>query len=154
MMSRLFQEVRERLGLAYTVDSYVSELQDTGAMGIYAGVATNKVEKTIKSILAQLDRLRQEPVPEGELRKASQFVQGRLALSMEDSFAVAAWYARQELSGQEVQSPEMAMRRLEAVLPADIQRLAQNLIRPERMNLAVVGPFNGDGDRLRRLLSF
>jgi len=154
MMSRLFQEVRERLGLAYTVDSYVSELQDTGAMGVYAGVATDKVEKTIKSILAQLDRLRQEPVPEGELRKASQFVQGRLALSMEDSFAVAAWYARQELSGQEVLSPEMAMHRLEAVLPADIQRLAQSLFRPERMNLAVVGPLNGDGDRLRRLLSF
>jgi predicted Zn-dependent peptidase len=154
MMSRLFQEVRERLGLAYTVDSYISELHDTGAVGVYAGVATKKVEKTIRSITAQLDRLRQELVSEDELRKASQFVRGRLSLSMEDSFAVAAWYARQELSGQEILSPEMVMCRLEAVQPTDVQRLAQTIFRPERLNLAVVGPLNGDGDRLRPLLSF
>jgi len=154
MMSRLFQEVRERLGLAYSVDSYISELQDTGAVGVYAGVATNKVEETLRSIVSQLDRLRQEPVPEDELHKALEFVRGRLALSLEDSFAVAAWYARQELSDKEALTPEMAVNRYEAVQPADIQRLAQALFRPERLNLAVVGPFTGDGDRLRPLLSF
>jgi len=154
MMSRLFQEVRERLGLAYSVDSYVSELQDTGAVGVYAGVATNNVEKTIQSIVGQLDRLRQEPVPEEELHKAWEFVRGRMALSMEDSFAVAAWYARQQLSNHEVVSPETVVSRLEAVQPPDIQRLAQTLFRPERLNAAVVGPFSGDGDHLRPLLSF
>jgi len=154
MMSRLFQEVRERLGLAYSVDSYASELQDTGAVGVYAGVATNKVEETIRSIVGQLDRLRQEPVPEEELHKASEFLRGRLALSLEDSFSVAAWYARQELSNHEVLSPQTVVSRLEAVQPADIQRLAQTLFRPERLNLAVVGPFSGNGDRLRPLVSF
>ena len=154
MMSRLFQEVRERLALAYTVDSYVSELEDTGAVGVYAGVATNKVEDTLQAILGQLDRLRRDLVPEDELHRASEFVRGRLALSLEDSFAVAAWYARQELSGREVLTPEAAMARLEAVRPADIRRLAQVLFCPERLNLAVVGPLNGDGDRLRPLLSF
>jgi len=154
MMSRLFQEVRERLGLAYSVDSYVSELQDTGAVGIYAGIAPNKVEETLRSVVNQLDRLRQEPVPEDELQKASEFVRGRLALSMEDSFSVAAWYARQELSHRQVLTPEAAMSCYEAVQPADIQRLAQALFRPERLNLAVVGPLNGDCDRLRPLLSF
>ncbi len=154
MMSRLFQEVRERLGLAYSVDSYVGELQDTGSVGVYAGVAPNKVEETLRSILGQLDRLRQDLVPEDELRRASEFVRGRMALSMEDSFAVAAWYARQELSDGQVLAPEAVMERFEAVQPADIQRLAQALFRPERLNLAVVGPFSGDGDRLRPLLSF
>lgn len=154
MMSRLFQEVRERLGLAYTVDSYISELQDTGAVGIYAGIATNKVEETLRSILGQLDRLRQDPVPEDELGRASEFIRGRLALSLEDSFAVAAWYARQELSGGQILAPEAVMERFEAVRPADIQRLAQALFRPERLNCALVGPFAGDGDRLRPLLSF
>jgi len=154
MMSRLFQEVRERLGLAYSVDSFVSELQDTGAVGVYAGVAPNRVEETLGSIVAQLDRLRQEPVPEDELRKASEFVRGRLALSLEDSFAVATWYARQELSNREVLTPEAVMGRYEAVRPADIQRVAQAIFRPERLNLAVVGPVSHDGDRFRPLLSF
>ena len=154
MMSRLFQEVRERLGLAYSIDSYVSELQDTGAVGVYAGVATNRVEETLKSILSQLDRLRQEPVPEDELLRTSEFVRGRLALSLEDSFSLAAWYARQELCGQQVLAPEVAMSRYEAVRPADIQRLAQELFVRERLNVAMVGPFSDDGDRYRPLLSF
>jgi predicted Zn-dependent peptidase len=154
MMSRLFQEVRERLGLAYSIDSYVSELQDTGAVGVYAGVATNRVEETLKSVLSQLDRLRQEPVPEDELLRASEFVQGRLALSLEDSFSLAAWYARQELCGQPVLAPEVAMSRYAAVRPADIQRLAQELFVQERLNVAMVGPFSDDGDRFRPLLSF
>jgi predicted Zn-dependent peptidase len=154
MMSRLFQEVRERLGLAYSVDSYVSELQDTGAVGVYSAVAPDKVEETLGAVVHQLDRLRQEPVPEDELRKASEFVRGRLALSLEDSFSVAAWYARQELYNRDVLPPEVVMGRYEAVRPADIQRLAQALFRPERLNLAVVGPFDGDCDRLRPLLTF
>ena len=154
MMSRLFQEVRERLGLAYGIDSYAIELKDAGAVGIYAGVATDKAEETISAVLGQLDRLRQEPVPDDELRRAVEFTRGRLALSLEDSFAVAAWYARQELSDREVLSPEAVVSSFEAVQSADIQRLAQMLFRRERLNLAIVGPFSDNGDRFRPLLSF
>jgi predicted Zn-dependent peptidase len=154
MRSRLFQEVRERLGLAYSVDSYASTLQDTGVLGIYAGVSAAKIEQTIRAVLTQLDLLRQQPVPEDELQKALEFVRGRLALSLEDSFTVAAWYARQQLQGPEVLGPQEVVARFEAVQATDIQRVAQSIFREDRLNLAVVGPFSENGNRLRKVVHF
>jgi predicted Zn-dependent peptidase len=142
MRSRLFQQVRERLGLAYSVDSFVSTLLDTGAVGIYAGVAAGRVEQAIQAILDELEQLRQEPVPEEELQKALDFVRGRLTLSLEDSFTMAAWFARQELLGPDVLYPDQVLACFEAVRPADIQRMAQTVFRPERLNVAIVGPFS------------
>jgi predicted Zn-dependent peptidase len=154
MRSRLFQQVRERLGLAYSVDSYISTLQDSGAVGIYAGVAGNRAEEAIRSILGQLDRVRQELVPVEELEKAREFVRGRLTLSLEDSFTVAAWYARQELLGPEVLDPAQVLERYDAIRATDMQLTAQTLFRPERLNLAVVGPFPGDDERFRGAVQF
>jgi predicted Zn-dependent peptidase len=152
MRSRLFQEVRERLGLAYSVDSYISLYQDTGAFGIYAGVAADRLVESIRAILDELDRLRQEPVPQDELDKAREFVKGRLALSLEDSFSMAAWYAQQQILGNQVLDPEEVIAQFEAVEPGDIQRLAQTLFRNERLNLAVVGPVADNSDGLRQAL--
>jgi predicted Zn-dependent peptidase len=136
------------------VESYVSALHDTGSVGLYAGVGTPRAEGAIRAILDELDRLRQEPVPETELRKALEFIRGRTALAMEDSFTIAAWYARQQLLGPEVLDPEEAMERFEAVQPTDIQRLAQVLFQEERLNLAIVGPFSQNGDRFRQAIRF
>jgi predicted Zn-dependent peptidase len=154
MRSRLFQEVRERLGLAYSVESYVSALDDAGTVGIYAGVGINRTKEAIHAILKELDRLRQESIPEDELRKAVEFVRGRLALLMEDSFSLAAWYSRQELLGPEMLGPEESVARLEAVRAADIQRLAQTLFQEERLNLAIVGPLGEKDEHVRRTIRF
>jgi predicted Zn-dependent peptidase len=75
-------------------------------------------------------------------------------LSLEDSFTVASWYARQELLGPEVLEPDQTVARYEAVQAGDIQRLAQTLFREERLNLAIVGPFSHDGDRFRQAIRF
>jgi predicted Zn-dependent peptidase len=101
-----------------------------------------------------LDRLRQEPIPHDEVIRAVEFVKGRLALSLEDSFAIAAWYARQQLLSPEVLEPEEAISRLEAVQPEDIQRLASGIFQTEKLNLAVVGPFSQNGGRFRRAVHF
>jgi predicted Zn-dependent peptidase len=154
MRSRLFQEVREELGLAYSVESYVSALEDTGAVGIYAGVGPDRAEQAIHAILGELDRLRQEPIPEAELRKAVDYVTGRLALSMEDSFAVVAWYVRQQLLGPEVIGPEEVVNRLEAVQASEIQRQAQTIFQKDRLNLAIVGPSFQNGHRFRQAIHF
>jgi predicted Zn-dependent peptidase len=154
MRSRLFQEVRERLGLAYGVDSYVSTLQDSGAIGIYAGVAANVAETALRAILGQLDRLRQEPVPQDELEKAREFTKGRLALALEDSFAVVSYYAHQELLAPEVVGLDELVDRYEEVETTGIMELAQELFQTERLNLAVVGPIIDDGDRFRQALHF
>jgi predicted Zn-dependent peptidase len=154
MRSRLFQEVRERLGLAYGVDSYISTLRDSGALGIYAGVAANAAETALRAILGQLDRLRQEPVPQDELEKAREFTKGRLALALEDSFAVASYYAHQELLAPEVVSLEELIDRYNEVEATGIMELAQELFQTELLNLAIVGPIVDDGDRFRRALHF
>jgi predicted Zn-dependent peptidase len=154
MSSRLFQEVRERLGLAYNVESFVSAFQDTGAVGVYAGVAIDRVEESLSAILSLLDGLRQEPVSQDELDKAREFVKGRLALSLEDSFTIGAWYARQVLFGPEVLHPDEVVALYDAIQPGDIQRVAQKLFSKEQLNLAVVGPFSDNGDRLREAAHF
>ncbi|MGC9332769.1 MAG: M16 family metallopeptidase [Anaerolineae bacterium] len=154
MRSRLFQEIRERLGLAYTVDSYASTLQDTGTVSIYAGVAAHRAEETIKAVLKQLDQLRQESVPEDELHRTKEFMRGRLSLSLEDSFTLAAWYTRQQLFGPEVLEPADTLERLDAVQTSDLQRLARAIFREERLNLAVVGPFSQNGDHFREIIHF
>ncbi len=150
MRSRLFQKVREDLGLAYSVESYVSTLQDTGTIGMYAGVGAARTEEAITAILDELDRLRQEPIPKDEMEKALEFTKGRQALSMEDSFVVAAWYARQQLFGTEMLEPEDVIARFEAVQAEDIQRLAQAVFQEQRLHLAIVGPFSQNGERFRQ----
>ncbi len=154
MQSRLFQQVREELGLAYSIGSFVSSLQDTGTMGIFAGVGPDRTEEAIRAILDELDRLRQEPIPWSELVKTVEFVKGRLALSLEDSFSVAAWYAQQQLLGPEVLEPSEAVSRFEAVQTSDVQRLAGEIFEMEKLNLAIVGPFSQNGDRFRRAIRF
>jgi predicted Zn-dependent peptidase len=154
MQSRLFQQVREELGLAYSIGSFVSSLQDTGAVGVFAGVGPDRAEDAIRAIVNELDRLRQESVPESVLAKTVEFVKGRLALSLEDSFSVAAWYAQQQLLGPEVLEPSEVVSRFEAVQASDIQRLAGIIFQKEQLNLAIVGPFSQNGDRFRRAIRF
>jgi len=144
MSSRLFTEIREKRALAYSIYSYVSGMHDTGAVGVYAGVDPRRIEDAIKAVLAEWDRLRQESVPADELTKAKEFIKGRLLLQMEDSFSIAAWCGRQEVLSPEVLTVDEVIEAIEAVTVADIQRVAQGLFLGERLNLAVVGPFEDE----------
>lgn len=140
MSSRLFLEIRERLGLAYAVDSYVSNLADTGVTGVYAAVAPERAQEALAAILVQLQRLRDEPVDEKTLRGAKEYVKGRLLLGMEDTLAVAGWYGRQEAMGGEKLSVEQIVDRMESVSADDLLRVANRLLRADHAQLAVVGP--------------
>ncbi len=151
MSSRLFLEVREKRALAYSVNSYVAALQDTGAAGIYAAVDPARIQPAIQAMLGEWDKLRQEKVSADELTKAKEFLKGRLMLRMEDTFSVAAWFGQQEILGPEVLTLDEAIARIEAATAEDIQRLAQKLFLQEKLNLAVVGPFK-DEDSFRELL--
>jgi predicted Zn-dependent peptidase len=88
------------------------------------------------------------------LEKAKEFVRGRTALSLEDPFAVATWFIRQVLLTPEVLDPDETLARIDAVEARDIQRLAQTLFREERLNLAVVGPFDSDSESFRQAIQF
>ncbi|HNS50433.1 MAG TPA: pitrilysin family protein [Anaerolineae bacterium] len=153
MRARLFQQLRETLGLAYSVDCYSDQFADTGSVGVYAGVAPESAHLAIRAILNELDKLRQEPVPGDELQKAKEFSKGRLALALEEPFALASWYARQELLGPDVLSPVQVIAEEGKVVAEDIQRLAQTLFRTERLSLAIVGP-EKSGNHLNRAMRF
>jgi len=139
--SRLFLEIRERQGLAYEVHSYLNYLHDTGMVGIYAGVDPGRIGQAIEAILAEWDKLRGERVTEEELAKAKEFVKGRLLLQMEDSAAVASWLGGQELLEGNILTVEEVLELIDAVTAEEVQRVAQDLLVGERLNLAVVGPF-------------
>jgi predicted Zn-dependent peptidase len=141
MSSRLFQELRERLGLAYSVDAFFQTLSDTGLVGMSAGVSPRHAVTAVGVLLAQWDRLRQEPVPAEELRKAREYLKGRMLLALEDSSSYASWWGRQEVHDEPLQSPDEIVARLDAVTPEAIQAVAQKLFRGHKLNLVVVGPF-------------
>lgn len=154
MSSRLFLEVREKRGLAYSVHSYIEHLADSGALGIYAGVDPERLEPALQAILGELDRVHKEPVPSPELEKAREFVKGRLLLQMEDSLSVASWHGRQEVLDNQILSVEEVLTGLDAVTAQDIQRLAEGLFQTPALNLAVVGPYPPqEEERLQSLLS-
>lgn len=140
MSSRLFLEVREKRALAYDVSSYVNRFLDTGSVVVGASVDPDKAMQTIQVVLQELFRAR-EPVPEAELTKAREYMKGRLQLRLEDSGTVAAWLGRQELLKKQILTVDEVLEILDSITAADLQRVAENLFKPELLNLAVVGPF-------------
>jgi len=140
MSSRLFEEIREKRALAYDVHSYVERFADTGSVVVAVSVEPKKAVETVEVILEQLDGLK-EPVPEIELNKAREYLKGRLQLRMEDTGATASWLGRQELLKKHILSVEEVLNILDGVTSADLRRVADDLLRPELVNVAVVGPF-------------
>jgi predicted Zn-dependent peptidase len=128
--------LREKRGLVYDVHSYVDRFQDTGSAVIYAAVEV---------ILEELARLKDQPVPEAELTTAKELTKGRFWLSLEDSRNVASWLGSQELLLGHIQIVDEVVAQVEAVTPADIQRLARQLFVQGQLNLALVGPFKKEG---------
>lgn len=144
MSSRLFLEIRERLGLAYAVDSYTSFMSDTGVIGVYAAVDPAEARTTLAAVARELVRLRSETLDAETLGIAREFSKGRLLLGMEDTLSVASWFGRQEILDEEILTVEDAIGKLEAVTAEDIQQTAQRLIHPHGARLAIVGPHAKD----------
>ncbi len=139
MSSRLFTEIRDRMGLAYNIHSYAEHFADTGSVAIYAGVEPKNVPVAIKAILEQLARLK-EPIPRAELTKAKELSKGRLLLRMEDSRAVAGWMGGQEILTKRILSVDEVLDIIDAITAEELQQLAQELLVSNQLRLAVVGP--------------
>lgn len=140
MSSRLFSEVRDKLGLAYSVQSYVDHLKDTGSFIVYAGVDTSKARKALDAVIKELLRFKKETVSPAELTKAKEMSKGQLALRLEDSRHVAGWLGGQEILSEKILTLEDVNAIVDGVTAADIKTLARELIDPLKMRLAVVGP--------------
>ena len=143
MSSRLFTEIRDRLGLAYSIHSYVDHLFDSGSVIIYAGVEPKNLKAVIDAILEQLHRLT-DMVPESELSKAKELSKGRLLLRMEDSRNVAGWMGGQEILTGRILSVGQIESIIDAITAEELRQLAQELIVASQLRLAVVGPITSD----------
>jgi predicted Zn-dependent peptidase len=153
MSSRLFAHVREDLGLAYSVSSFVRTYADAGAFGVYAAVDNERVDETLQAILRELVRIGRELVSEQELRKVKEYIKGHTLLSLERTGYVAQWAGWQELVLGRIESVDDALARIEAVTADDLLRLSAELFSEEKLHLAVVGPFRSS-PHFKSLLRF
>jgi predicted Zn-dependent peptidase len=143
MSSRLFTEIRDKLGLAYSINSFVEHFLDTGAITVSAGVDTKNLTVAIRAILEELARLK-ETIPEKELAKAKELFKGRILLRLEDSRSVSGWMGGQEILTGEILTVDEVIAIVEAITAEELQRLAGELLAGEKLRLAVVGPVKPD----------
>jgi predicted Zn-dependent peptidase len=139
MSSRLFQTIREDRGLAYSIYSETNPFRDTGCLAVYAGTSATKVAEVLQLTLAELRRLNEEPVPEAELKRAKDQLKSNIVLGLESSSSRMSNLARQEMYFGRFYSVDEIVAEVEAIGPADVQALAQQLFRPEAIALTILG---------------
>jgi len=139
--SRLSIEIRERHGLAYYLWTHSHHETDTGYLVAQAGIDNKRIDKAIQIILESYKSIKEKKVGQKELRKAKDYIKGRTILNMESSDAQAYFYGFQELLENKILTLEQKFAKIEAVTVNDIQRVAKDIFRPEKLNLALIGPF-------------
>jgi predicted Zn-dependent peptidase len=150
MSSRIFLLIRGR-GLAYDAWTYSESLTDTGFVVTKAGIAKQRVEEAIKLILKEYQKIKKERVNLAELSKAKENLKGNTILNLESSYFQALFYGEQELLKNKILTPRQIFNRIDKITPKDIQRVAQDIFVPEKLNLAIIGPFK-DEQRFRTIL--
>ncbi len=153
MSSRLFVEVRQKLGLAYRIGSGTISYNETGDLSTFAGLNNDNLLDALKIILREHKKLVQEPVSEKELKRTKDYAKGRLAIGLETSDAYASFYGEQELLENRMLTPEERLEKVMAVTREDIQEVAKDILKPEKLNLAIVGPFKEDNHEIKDILN-
>ncbi len=141
MSSRLFTEVRERRGLAYYVYAAATSYADAGSLSAQAGVDINRIDDAVSTIVAELRRIVDEPVPADELEKARNFAKGRFVLGLESPYGTIMYGMRREVLEGQAREPDEVLAGLDAVTAEDVQRVAADIL-GSRLYLAVIGPFD------------
>src|SRR5437870_4084593 len=143
MSSRLFLNIRERLGIAYDVHSFTQKHRDTGYLGVYIGVDPKKAVDAVNAVMAELRSLTEHEVAAAELARAKEFTKGRLRLELETTNGVVFWLAYQELLLGEINTIDDEIALVDAVTAADVVRVAAEVFsRP--MQMSAIGPFSRD----------
>lgn len=141
--SRLFQEIREKRGLAYSIYSFIASYIDTGLWGVYAGVSRKKVREVIEVILKELYSLK-DTLSEAELQRAKNQMKGNIILGLESTSSRMNNIARQEIYYGRYYSPKEIMHMIDSITLNQIKDLAESLVKKECFSLTVYGPVHGD----------
>ena len=147
MSSRLFNEVREKRGLAYEIRSSIYPFHDTGVFVVSAGVDNRKVTETIRVVLRELNKVKNKHVSRKELRHARDFATGQLLLALEDTSSYMNWLGENKLCLGKVPPVEEVLEKVNMVTADDLQRIANRLFTNDNLNLALIGPLKGEEEK-------
>jgi len=143
MSSRLFQNIRERQGLAYSIYSDLNPYRDTGSMCIYAGTSRESAIRVVENVVAEFRNLKSTPVPDEELRRSKDQLKGSLMLSLESSTARMSNLARQEMYYDRFHTLDELIERIEAVTADDVQQTAREFFHTEQIAVTILGNLTG-----------
>jgi predicted Zn-dependent peptidase len=153
MSSRMFLSVREKQGLAYYISTSTDDYTDSGTLTTNAGVTVEKIDQAITAIMGEYKKVLDEKIPEAEAKKARDFIKGKLVLRLEDSEEYAHLLGKYELLYGKGKTLEEIMKKVDAVTPEDMARVAKDIFREDSVFLSVIGPYDGE-DRFAKLLKF
>jgi predicted Zn-dependent peptidase len=154
MSSRLFQEVREKRGLAYSVYSYSSSYADTGLFGIYAGCQPKRVEEVLAICREELQRVSDQGITEEELKRAIGQISGSTVLGMEDTGSLMSRIGKAELCYGTHLSVDELLAKISGVTLDDVREVASSVLGAYKPSLAVIGPVSGKrAERLTEAVS-
>jgi len=147
MSSRLFDEVREKRGLAYSISTSLKAFHDTGMFMVRAGVDNRKIVDAVAVILKELAKIKKNGVTAGEFSRAKDYYLGQVQLCLEDTMDHMLWIGESTVAFDRMRKVEEIIRIVKKIKIGDIRRLARDIIRQERFNLAVVGPITGTQEK-------
>jgi predicted Zn-dependent peptidase len=154
MSSRLFAEVREKRGLAYYVRSVSDHYTDCGSLVSTAGIDPKRIKEAISVMMQEYRKVATKiSLTKDELRKAKELSKGHLVLELEDSRAVAGFFAHQELLEDRIRTPEEVLKEIDSIAGEQVEEVGKRYFTDERLNLALIGNFP-DGEMLEELLHF
>ena len=151
MSSRMFLAVREAKGLSYYVQTSTDDYLDSGIISTRSGVDVKRIKLAIEAIVEEYKKIRGETIPAEELRKAKEYLKGKLILRLEDSEEYAHLIGKNELLYGEGKTPEKIMEEIDKVTVADIKRVAEELFQEDKLRLAAIGPYE-DKEEFAKLL--
>ncbi len=144
MSSRMFMNVREAKGLCYYIRTNTDDYMDTGIISTSAGVDVKRVDQAITAIMEEYRKIQEKEVDEKELKKAKEFMKGKIVLRLEDSEEYAHLMGKQALLYPEIWSVDDILKKIDAVTAEDVLRIAKQLLVEEKVKLAMIGPYEND----------
>lgn len=144
--SRMWDRIREKLGLAYTVMTAHESYSNRGYLVTYAGVDHRNVAETLRAALGEYRKITKEPVSDAELKRVKDYLRGTTLIGLEASNAVASFVGMEEMITGRPLTVEEVFAKLDKITPEDVADVAKEIIRPEKLNLAMIGPFKENGE--------
>lgn len=152
MSSRLFDELREKRGLAYEIGTGIKRFHDTGAFIVHAGIDNRKVRESVILILKELNKTKKELVSEGELKRAKEFYSGQLTLMLEDTLDEMLWIGESASALDRAYSLDEIIKQIKKVKLGDLLEVSRRIFKEENINLALIGPLDDQRDKIKNAL--